>query len=48
MVEYDKQRKVDFVSGLTGSSVSDVNKVSLALPVRFTKHEQPIKLTFLL
>ncbi|KAF2661896.1 GPI-anchored wall transfer protein 1 [Lophiostoma macrostomum CBS 122681] len=33
MVEYDKQRKVDFVSGLTGSSVSDINRVSLALPL---------------
>ena len=34
MVKYDKQAKVNFVSGLTGSSVSDINSVSLALPVR--------------
>lgn len=33
MVRYDKAAKESHVSGWTGSSVADVNSVSLAMPV---------------
>ncbi|KAH7138721.1 GWT1-domain-containing protein [Dendryphion nanum] len=33
MVKYDKAAKVRHVSGLTGSSVADINAVSLAMPL---------------
>ncbi|KAF2017887.1 GPI-anchored wall transfer protein 1 [Aaosphaeria arxii CBS 175.79] len=33
MVKYDKAAKIQHVSGLTGSSVADINAVSLAMPL---------------
>jgi phosphatidylinositol glycan class W len=33
-----KQLKMEHVSGLTGSSLFDINSVSLAMPVPYTTH----------